>query len=154
MRFFVAGIMQGSKATKGIHAQNYRQIICDLIRQHFPQADIYDPLAEHRNSLDYEAAFGREVFLRHNRMCRQVDVLVAYVPEASMGTAIEMWEAYQHGAAVISISPLKNNWTVRFLSHATYEDLEQFAAALRSGEVASAIAEVLKSRAAEGQGVQ
>ncbi len=141
MRFFVAGIMQGSKATKGIHSQDYRREICALIRQHFPQADIYDPLAEHRNSLEYDAAFGKEVFLRHNRMCRQVDVLVAYVPEASMGTAIEMWEAYQHGAVVISISPLRTNWTIRFLSHAIYDDLQQFAAALRSGEVARLIAD-------------
>ena len=45
------------------------------------------------------------MFFRHNRMCREIDVLLAFVPEASMGTAIEMWEAYQHGAAVITISP-------------------------------------------------
>jgi len=148
MRFFVAGIMQGSKATKGIHAQDYRQQICQLIRQHFPEAEIYDPLAEHRNSVDYEAAFGREVFFRHNRMCREVDVLVAYLPEASMGTAIEMWEAFQHGAAVISISPLRTNWTVCFLSHAIYDDMEQFARGLQSGEVARVIASV-RNRLAE-----
>ena len=37
------------------------------------------------------------MFERHNDMCREVDVVIAFVPEASMGTAIEMWEAYQHG---------------------------------------------------------
>ena len=48
-----------------------------------------------------------------------------------MGTAIEMWEAHQHGAAVITISPLKHNWAVKFLSHALYADEAQFEAALR-----------------------
>jgi len=80
-------------------------------------------------------------------------VLVAYLPEASMGTAIEMWEAYQHGAAVISISPLRTNWTVCFLSHAIYDDMEQFAAALQSGEVARVIASVRNRLAENDPGV-
>ena len=78
-------------------------------------------------------------------MCREVDVLVAFVPEASMGTAIEMWEAHQHGAAVITISPLRHNWAVKFLSHALYADLPAFETALRSGEVARRIDEVTKT---------
>ena len=81
------------------------------------------------------------MFFHHNRMCREIDVLLAFVPEASMGTAIEMWEAHQHGAAVITVSPLKHNWAVKFLSHAIYADLPEFEAALQSGEVARRIAE-------------
>jgi len=77
-------------------------------------------------------------------MCREVDALVAFVPEASMGTAIEMWEAYQHGAAVITISPLHRNWAVKFLSHALYADMPAFEAAMQSGEVAHRIEEVQK----------
>ena len=60
-----------------------------------------------------------------------------------MGTAIEMWEAYQHGAAVVTISPLKHNWAVKFLSHALYADEAEFVAALESGQLAGRIAEVL-----------
>ena len=56
-----------------------------------------------------------------------------------MGTAIEMWEAHQHGAAVLTISPMKHNWTVKFLSHGLYADEAEFIAALRSGEVARKI---------------
>ena len=77
-------------------------------------------------------------------MCREIDVLLAFVPEASMGTAIEMWEAHQHGAAVITVSPLRHNWAVKFLSHAIYGDLGEFEAAVTSGEVARRIAEVRK----------
>ena len=76
-------------------------------------------------------------------MCREIDVLVAFVPEASMGTAIEMWEAHQHGAAVITISPLRHNWAVKFLSHAIYADLAAFEAAVRSGDAARCISKVL-----------
>jgi hypothetical protein len=145
MRFFLAGIMQGSHAAARCHGQEYRAQIARLIERHFPGAELYDPHAKHSTSLGYSHETGREVFFRHNLMCREVDVLVAFVPEASMGTAIEMWEAYQHGAAVITISPLKHNWAVKFLSHALYADLAAFEAALESGEMTRRIDEVLKA---------
>lgn len=141
MRFFLAGIMQGSHAAAICHGQEYRACIAELIERHFPGAEVYDPHAKHSGSLGYTHETGRDVFFRHNRMCREVDVLVAFVPEASMGTAIEMWEAYQHGAAVITISPLRHNWAVKFLSHALYADLPAFEAAIQSGEVARRIEE-------------
>jgi hypothetical protein len=139
MRFFLAGIMQGSHAAARCHGQEYRAHLTELIERFFPDAEVYDPYAKHSSSLGYTHETGREVFFRHNQMCREVDVLVAFVPEASMGTAIEMWEAYQHGAAVFTISPLKHNWAVKFLSHALYADLTAFEAALESGEVGKMI---------------
>jgi len=142
MRFFLAGIMQGSHAEKRVHEQDYRPRLARLIQAYFPHAEIYDPRAEHSGSLGYDRQTGRAVFMRHNLMCREVDVLVAFVPEASMGTAIEMWEAHQHGAAVFSISPLRHNWAIKFLSHAVYANLSEFEAALETGEIARRIAEV------------
>lgn len=142
MRFFLAGIMQGSHTQSRLHDQEYRTHIARLIDAHFPQAEIYDPRGKHAKSLGYDDGTGRSVFFRHNLMCRQIDVLLAFVPEASMGTAIEMWEAYQHGAAVITISPLQHNWAVKFLSHGLYADMQDFEAALESGEVAQRIREV------------
>ena len=139
MRIFLAGIMQGSLAKAAVHDQDYRRHIRQLLATHFPDAEIYDPFAGHSNSIEYDEETGREVFLRHNAMCRDVDVLLAFVPEASMGTAIEMWEAYQHGAAVITISPLRHNWAVKFLSHVLYDDVPQFESALTRGEVAQVI---------------
>ena len=106
MQFFLAGIIQGSHTEAAVHDQQYRRHIKELLAAHFPEADIYDPFAGHENSIDYDEPAGRSVFFRHNDMCRKIDVLLAFAPEASMGTAIEMWEAYQHGAAVIAISPL------------------------------------------------
>jgi hypothetical protein len=136
--------MQGSHAEALLHDQEYRTRIARLLHAHFPEADVYDPRANHAESLGYDDPTGRSVFFHHNYRCREIDVLLAFVPEASMGTAIEMWEAYQHGAAVITISPLKHNWAVKFLSHALYADLDEFESALQDGQVARQVAEVRK----------
>ncbi len=148
MRFFLAGIMQGSHTGAVLHNQDYRRHLADLLRQHFPAADVYDPLTDHGNSIEYDDQTGRQVFFGHNLMCRKIDVLLAFVPEASMGTAIEMWEAYQHGAVVVTISPMEINWAVKFLTHLLYADVESLQTDLESGELARRIAEV-QSRQAE-----
>ncbi len=145
MRIFLAGIMQGSHTGAVLHEQDYRDRIKALIARHLPEAEVYDPLADHAKSLEYGERKGRDVFFRHNLMCREVDVLLAFVPSASMGTAIEMWEADQHGAAVVTISPLRLNWAVKFLSHILYADLEEFSAALEDGSLRNAIEQVRRS---------
>lgn len=135
MRFFVAGIMQGSHLGEVLHYHGYRERLRQLLSEHFPEAEIYDPLDDHRDSLSYDDQRGREVFLGHNRMCAEVDVVVAFVPEASMGTGIEMWEAWRHGRTVWTISPMAHNWVIRFCSERVFADLDSFEAALREGEL-------------------
>ena len=142
MRFFLAGIMQGSHLALTLHHQGYRGQLRVLLEQHFPAADVYDPLADHADSLAYDENRGRGVFFHHCELCREVDVVLAFVPEASMGTAIEMWEAHQHGGVVLTISPLRLNWAVRFLSHEVFIDYEAFEAAVLDGRVARRIGEV------------
>lgn len=141
MRIFLAGIMQGSHLGSAMHNQDYRARLKRLLEEHLPDAEVYDPLADHANSLTYDEERGREVFWRHNELCGQVDVVLAFVPEASMGTAIEMWEAWRHGRIVVCISPLKHNWAVRFLSHELYADVAQFEQALSSGSLAARLSE-------------
>ena len=104
MRFFIAGIMQGSHPGATLHGQEYRERMAELIRRYYPDADIYDPRAEHCDSVEYDDHYGREVFLGHNQMCGEVDVVVAYIPEASMGTAIEIWEAFRNDKPVVKKS--------------------------------------------------
>lgn len=141
MKFFIAGIMQGSKIENSLHSQNYRNEIKSALERTFPNADVYDPLAANQDSIHYSPEDGKNTFLFHNRMCgTEIDVLVAFVPQASMGTAIEIWEAWRSGATVISISPMSTNWVVQFLSDAVYPDLESFGAALSSGEIAKFLA--------------
>jgi hypothetical protein len=146
MRFFLAGIMQGSHLAAVLHNQAYRERLKQLLAAHFPHAEIYDPLADHSDSLDYDDERGRRVFFHHNQLCGQVDVLVAFAPEASMGTAIEMWQAYSAGRTVVTISPLKHNWAVRFLSHELYADVDDFESALTSGQLAKRLEEIRMER--------
>jgi len=144
MRLFLAGIMQGSHRSAALHDQHYRGRLKQLLAEHLPAAEVYDPLADHAGSLEYGDEQAREVFLRHCQLCGEVDVVLAFIPEASMGTAIEMWEAVRHARAVISISPLVHNWVVKFVSHYNYADEESFLAALASGEVAARIGKILQ----------
>jgi hypothetical protein len=59
-----------------------------------------------------------------------------------------MWEAYCHGTVVITISPMEHNWAIRFLSHARYDDVDEFTLAVADGRVA----EVIRSAREETQG--
>jgi len=149
MKIFLAGIMQGSHFGAVLHNQNYRERLKELLAERLPEAEVYDPLADHTGSLDYDDEQGRAVFMKHNAMCRAVDVVLAFVPEASMGTAIEMWEAHRAGRIVIAISPLSHNWAVRFLSDAVYDDIEQFELELASGKLRRRLKELQTAKADE-----
>ena len=54
------------------------------------------------------------------------DLLIAYVPTASMGTALEMYVAHERGVPVVTISPLAENWVVRALSRRVYPGSGRF----------------------------
>lgn len=135
MRIFLAGIMQGSHVAALVHDQTYRNTLRDLVQGHWPKAEVYDPFANHATSVGYDMRRARDVFLGHVEMCRVFDLLVAYVPEASMGTAIEMWEAHRHARAVVTITPLVHNWVVQLTSQAVYRDVDAFRHAVETGAI-------------------
>lgn len=136
LKFFIAGIMQGSKTEEALHCQSYRDELKIALHKEFPDSDIFDPRTGNEQSLFYELSIGKSVFMKHNRMCgTEIDVLVAYIPEASMGTAIEIWEAWKNGAVILIITPLVSNWVVKFLNDAVYPDVSTFLKALEAGEI-------------------
>ena len=126
MRVFIAGIMQGSRLDKDVEDQSYRERIASALRARAPDVDILDPWALYPDSPTYDFERGKQVYLSLNDAAAQADVLVAYVPQASMGTAIEMWQAFQAGARVYTISPLTENWVVKFLSDRVFATLDEF----------------------------
>lgn len=134
LRIFLAGIIQGS-LPDAIHDQEYRNAITAIVRKHFPDAMLYDPFAEHPDSLKYHDELARETFFSLMERAANTDLMIAFLPEASMGTAIEMWNAYHAGAVVLCISPLTENWVVRFLADIVLPDLEALERYLASGEV-------------------
>ena len=52
------------------------------------------------------------------------DLVIAYLPQASMGTALEMWEAWRAGVPVMAITPLAANWVVRVCAAQRFDTLE------------------------------
>jgi hypothetical protein len=126
MKVFIAGIMQGSRLDKDVEDQGYRERITSAIRARVPDADILDPWALHPDSPSYDFEHGKQIYLSLNDAAAQAQVLVAYVPQASMGTAIEMWQAFQAGARIYTISPLTENWVVKFLSDRVFATLDEF----------------------------
>ena len=124
--FFLAGIIQGSKKGKNLHNQDYRQAIKAILKKYFPKSQIIDPVNTHPNSVEYDYKMGESVFHESIKQATQCDCLIAYLPEASMGTAIEMWECYKKKIPVWTITTLKENWSVKFLSTEIFESLGEF----------------------------
>ncbi len=135
LRVFIAGIMQGSRLDRYIDEQNYRQIISSTILQHHPDVEIIDPNELHPGGVDYDDALAKATLLEMADLAGQSDLLVAYAPQASMGTAIEMWQAFRVGAPVVTISPLSANWVVKHLSVAVLPDLRSFQKWVAEGEL-------------------
>jgi hypothetical protein len=52
--------------------------------------------------------------------------MIAYLPQASLGTAIEMNRAYERNIPIISISPMTTNWVIRLLTERNFETVDAF----------------------------
>jgi len=134
MRIFIGGVMQASITGKGIVSQDYRRQIAGALRARWPEIEVIDPLRLHPNSVEYDDALARETLLTSLDLAGASDLLIAYVPVASMGTALEMYVAYQRGVPVLTISPMAENWVVRALSRRVYPDMDSFLAAVEAAE--------------------
>lgn len=131
MKIFIAGVMQGSKRGKGIQKQDYRQLIRDAVEIHHPDAEIFDPFSRFPDSVEYEDQRSKQVLFELAAEAGSSDILIAYLPEASMGTALEMIRAYDNGKPIISISPMAKNWLILALSKKIFPTLDDFCAWVR-----------------------
>ena len=68
-----------------------------------------------------------------DELAGRADLVVAYLPKASMGTAIEMWQGYRAGAPIVTISPMNANWVIRHLSDVVLKDLASFTSWVADG---------------------
>jgi hypothetical protein len=134
MRVFIAGVMQASNTGKDLLDQGYRSTIAAAIHSRWPDVEIVDPLLLHPNSPEYDDAGARRTLFAMAELAAQSDLVITYLPVASMGTALEMYRAEQAGVPVITISPMVTNWVVRVLSNRIYPDLDAFFAALAGAE--------------------
>ncbi len=138
-RLFLSGVIQGSILDAGHHSQDYRHRLRDLIREVHPEAEVICPVELNPESAAYSDETARRTFFRELELAASADVTVAYVPVATMGTAAEMYRAFDAGAVVFTISPMAHNWLVRFISDRVFPDLDAFEAFVRGGGIAAAL---------------
>lgn len=145
MNFYLAGVMRGSEEGSLFKPQGYRNRLVKLIEEYFPGSEIYDPLGQCDVQDSNNATFedGRKVYFEEVAEAAKSDVLIAFLPEASMGTAIEMWQAYMDGVYIISITRMRENWTVRYLSNVIFANLTGFEFALQKGLIKPSIDQFL-----------
>ena len=138
-RLFIAGIMQGSKREMAVHDQDYRGQIAAIVRRHHPEVEVTDPFELHPDSVNYTREQASRVFLDMLDRVATADALIAYLPEASLGTAVEVWQAYEAGKPVFVISPMANNWMLWVTATRILADIPSFAAFVADGGLALAL---------------
>jgi len=136
MRVFLAGIMQGSFQEMRIVDQSWRDTIKASLARHLPAAEVYCHYEAHPESVSYQGPEIVRTLLDGFRRAAECDLLVGYLPSASMGTAIEMYEAARSGAVVLTISPLSVNWVVLACSDKVFPGMTEFDEFLGSRQLA------------------
>lgn len=135
-RVFIGGIMQGSMHEMAIHGQDYRSRIADLVRRTYPGVEIVDPFQLHPESVEYDRETAIETFMAMLDQAAAADVLIAYLPEASLGTAAEIWRAYAAGKPVYVLSPMVHNWMLWATATRILADWDAFESFVAQGGLA------------------
>lgn len=135
MQVFLAGVMQGVRTDNQIDDQSYRSQITATLQRHMPGVKVIDPWALNPNSVHYDEEKARHTFLTMTRKTKEADMLIAYLPKLSMGTAMEMWEAFNAGLYIIAVTPYVHHWAVRFTANEILPDLETLLAEIENGRI-------------------
>jgi len=139
LRVFIAGVMQASSLRKGIVDQRYRSDIRAALLARWPELEVVDPFELHPRSVEYADDEAKETLLGMIELARSSDLVIAYTPVASMGTALEMYAAYLQNVPVLTISPMVDNWVVRALSSRVFADLAAFSEFVASADSPAAL---------------
>ena len=139
MKIYISGVMQGSLKGHGIQVQEYRKVISDSVKVLHPEAEIYDPFSVFPNSVAFDDQRAKQTLFLLADEAGAADVVIAYLPEASMGTALEMMRAYDNGKIIISITDLEKNWFVRAVSTKIFISLDEFCTWIQSTHLSEII---------------
>ena len=124
-KVFIAGVMQGNRKDGLIYSQGYRKKISGLLHDIDPTIEVIDPDKTDPERLNYSDKQAKKMFFKYCDIASRVNLLISYLPSASMGSAIEMWSAYNSRVPIIVISPLKNNWVIKLLSVKVYVSIKE-----------------------------
>lgn len=133
LRVFIAGVMQANRRDNEIESQDYRLQIRDALQRLVPGVQLIDPWEENPNSLAYSDEQARHTFLSMTNKASEADLLISYLPLPSMGTAMEMWQAYQANTYIIAVTPFVHHWAIRFTANEILPDLDSLFGLLENG---------------------
>jgi len=152
MRFFLSGVIQGSVRDDGITDQLYREKLLGILRTAFPDPEHVTlcPIEMYPYSTGLPDDIAKRAFEHLVETAASADAIVAYLPVASNGTAIEIWEASKRGTPVFTISPMSANWVIKFYSTRVFATIEAFADFVASGELLAFMQPRLQSQGAFG----
>ena len=143
--YFLSGVMGGSGAGSSklvgiaVESQDYRAQMRDAILAADATADIVDPaqivegrapeLHPHGAPIDWseDAAVGT-MFGECVATAANCDVVVSYLPTASMGSAVELHAAYVAGRLILVVAPgekMKGNWVVRSYADKVFDNVTE-----------------------------
>lgn len=118
--------MQGSRKDGKIYSQEYRNELTSILNKWNKDIEVVDPDKTDPNRLFYSEEQAKKMFFDYCDCVKKVDLLISFLPKASMGTAVEMWEAYHAKVPIITISPMNTNWVIKLLSNKIYKKIEDF----------------------------
>ncbi|MCB8945171.1 MAG: hypothetical protein H6658_15605 [Ardenticatenaceae bacterium] len=144
MHIFIAGVMQGVRQDDQIDDQFYRIRIRQALEAYVPGVRITDPWALNPESVYYDDNQARHTFLTMTQEAGRADLLIAYLPRPSMGTAMEMWEAFRTQTYIIAVTPLVHHWAVRFTANEIVPDLDSLLGAIENGRITQLLTSLTK----------
>ena len=140
--YFLSGVMQGRKAegegVEGTVSQDYRQHMKDAILAADAGAAVVEPwdLVGAECERLYPKGTPQAEMFKENADVRhcfgvcveaavKADVVVSYLPEASMGSAVEIYAAKGAGRTILCVAPgrMAQNWVVRSYADHVFEDI-------------------------------
>ena len=133
MHVFIAGVMQGARTDDQIDDQDYRVRITEALQTYLPGVHISDPWALNPGSVDYDEDRARRTFHNMTELAGTADLLIAYLPTVSMGTAMEMWQAYQTDTYIVAVTPHEHHWAIKFTADEIVPDLDSLFAKIENG---------------------
>jgi hypothetical protein len=85
--------------------------------------------------VQYTQDQARQTFLHYTAAAAEADILIAYLPCVSMGTAMEMWSAYCAGRYIVAVTPFIHHWAILATANEILPDLETLLAYIESGRL-------------------
>eukprot|EP00927_Polykrikos_kofoidii_P028479 TRINITY_DN24861_c0_g1_i1.p1 TRINITY_DN24861_c0_g1~~TRINITY_DN24861_c0_g1_i1.p1 ORF type:complete len:194 (+),score=31.83 TRINITY_DN24861_c0_g1_i1:70-582(+) len=144
--YFLSGVMGGSGGGDNkefgvaMESQDYRALLRDAVLAADPMARIVDPLAlgEVRAAEWYppgtpienywiDDAHVREMLAEVVAAAAASDVVISFLPSASMGSAVELHAARQASRIILVVAPgnMRGNWVVRSYADRIFESIEE-----------------------------